>query len=180
MFITMSHCSSSRPLGFCYSIDTETSLELLLDILLLPDVIEILKLWICRTSSFMCSGSSSIGRCWCEPSQSPGSGPGRYLSGSVASSSSPTPSGELSSTDPASSSDVSANRDISPIPMSLQPAHPCPHQQGQLYCASKVRCRAHCSPECCSRQGSGTAIQFSNERVVGEGIFPLYLPPHSK
>lgn len=34
--------------GFCYSIDLGISLDLLFDILLLPCVIEILWLWICK------------------------------------------------------------------------------------------------------------------------------------
>jgi hypothetical protein len=44
--------------GFCYTISTGPSLGLLLDMLLFPCVMEILKLWICRTGSFMNSGSS--------------------------------------------------------------------------------------------------------------------------
>ena len=46
MFIALSHWSGSS--GFCYTINTGSSLGLLSDILLLPCVMEILQLWICR------------------------------------------------------------------------------------------------------------------------------------
>ena len=51
------HCNESlvwfEASGFCYTINTGSSLGLLSDILLLPCVMEILQLWICRTSPFM-------------------------------------------------------------------------------------------------------------------------------
>ena len=53
---------------------------LLSDTLLLPCGLEMLQLCICRTSPFTCSSSSSWDRCWDGPTQSPGSGPGWYLS----------------------------------------------------------------------------------------------------
>jgi hypothetical protein len=43
--------------GFCYTIDAGSSQELLSDTLLMPCVMEILQLWICRTCPFMCSSS---------------------------------------------------------------------------------------------------------------------------
>lgn len=51
MIIPMSHGSSLR-FGFCYIISVGSSLRLLSDTLLLPCVMEILKLWICRTRPF--------------------------------------------------------------------------------------------------------------------------------
>ena len=56
---------------------------LLSDTLLLPCGLEMLQLCICRTSPFTCSSSSSWDRCWDGPTQSPGSGPERYLSWSA-------------------------------------------------------------------------------------------------
>ena len=46
---------------FCYTINTGSLPGLLLDILLLPCVMEILKLWIYRTGPFMCSSHSQMG-----------------------------------------------------------------------------------------------------------------------
>jgi hypothetical protein len=47
-----------QDLCFCYTINTGSSLRFLLDTLLLPCVMEILQLWICRTSPFTHSSSS--------------------------------------------------------------------------------------------------------------------------
>ena len=45
--------------GFCYTVNTGSSLGLLLDILLLPSIsMETLQLYLCRTGPFMCSSSS--------------------------------------------------------------------------------------------------------------------------
>jgi hypothetical protein len=56
------HCTESwvcfETSGFCYSIYTWFSLRLFLDFMMLPCVLEIMQLLICRTSSFMCSSSS--------------------------------------------------------------------------------------------------------------------------
>lgn len=46
--------------GFCYTINTRSLLELLLAILL-PCVMELLQLWICRINHFSCSSSSQMG-----------------------------------------------------------------------------------------------------------------------
>lgn len=61
------HCKES---GLCHTIDTGPSLGIsLLDNLLLFCVMEILQLWIWRTSPFMCQGG-----CWDGPTHSSGSG----------------------------------------------------------------------------------------------------------
>jgi hypothetical protein len=44
--------------GFCYTINTGSSLGLLLDILLLLCIMEILQLWICRAYPFTHDSSS--------------------------------------------------------------------------------------------------------------------------
>jgi hypothetical protein len=48
----------SKTSGFCYTINTGSLLGLLLDVLLLPCVMEILQLWIYRTGSFTSSSDS--------------------------------------------------------------------------------------------------------------------------
>jgi hypothetical protein len=59
------HCNESLGWsefsGFCYTISTESSQELLSDILLLPLVMETLWFWIYRIRPFMHSSSSSTG-----------------------------------------------------------------------------------------------------------------------
>jgi hypothetical protein len=57
MFIAMSLWSGSRPLASA-SLSVVDAHGLLSDILFLPCVMEILQLWICRTSPFMSSSSS--------------------------------------------------------------------------------------------------------------------------
>lgn len=47
--------------GFCYTTNAALSLGHLLDILLLPCVVEILQLWEGRICSFMCSSKSQEG-----------------------------------------------------------------------------------------------------------------------
>ena len=59
--------------GFCYTIENRPSLGLLLDILLLPCVMRILKLWIYRTSTFICSNRSWMGWILGWANYSPGS-----------------------------------------------------------------------------------------------------------
>lgn len=49
--------------GFCYTINTGLLLELLLDILILPCVMEIQQHWICRTCLFMCFTDRRWGGC---------------------------------------------------------------------------------------------------------------------
>jgi hypothetical protein len=69
------HCSESlvwlETSGFFYTINTVSSLGLLLAIQLSPCVGEILQLWLYRAGPFAHSSG-----CWGEPTQSPGSGPG--------------------------------------------------------------------------------------------------------
>jgi hypothetical protein len=70
------HCHESlvwfEASGFCYN--TGSSLGLLSDAVLLPCVMELLQLWVCRTLSWV-PGAHSWHRCWGEPNQNPGSGP---------------------------------------------------------------------------------------------------------
>lgn len=47
-----------------------------------------------------------------------------------------------------------------PLQNSLNRAHLCPNNQGQLYDATQVRCSA-CSPECCSQWEARTALLLS-------------------
>lgn len=61
--------------SFCYTINTGPSLGLLLDTLLLPGVMEMLKLLLSRISPSRCSSSSEVGLMLGGPAQNPGSGP---------------------------------------------------------------------------------------------------------
>lgn len=78
--------------GF-YSINTITLLGLLLDILLLPCVMEILKLWFCRTAPSHTSVVHRWGRYWGWQTQNLGPGPGLRLSCLACSTSALSPSG---------------------------------------------------------------------------------------
>ena len=81
MFIAVSHWSGMRPLAcFCYSSNTGSSLGLLSDILLLPCVMESCSVGSVGSAPSCTPSVHQRGRCWGGPIQSPGSGPGRYLS----------------------------------------------------------------------------------------------------
>lgn len=58
VFIAMSHWFKAS--SFCYTLYTGHSLGCLLDILLFPQVTEILQLWIYRSGPFTCSSSSPL------------------------------------------------------------------------------------------------------------------------
>jgi hypothetical protein len=64
VLLANAHCHESlvcfKASGFCYTINTGSSPGLLSDILLLPCVMEFLKLWICRTGPFARSSSSQM------------------------------------------------------------------------------------------------------------------------
>jgi hypothetical protein len=61
-FLANVHCNEFlvwfKASGFCYTINIGSSLGLLLDILLLPCIMEILQLWIFSPSSLTCYSSS--------------------------------------------------------------------------------------------------------------------------
>ena len=68
LYLQMAHCNESlicfEASGFCYTINTGPSQRLLSDILLLPYVMEILQLWICRTGPSHAPAVHRWGRCW--------------------------------------------------------------------------------------------------------------------
>jgi hypothetical protein len=71
------HCSEPSDFcleasGFRNTINTGSSPGLLSDILLLPCVMEVLQLWICRVVSFCAPAIHKWGRCWGGTTQSPG------------------------------------------------------------------------------------------------------------
>lgn len=52
--------------------------------------------------------------------------------------------------------------------MSSRPTHPCLCHQGQLYCATQVRCRT-CSPELCRPMKGGTSSPDCCSQLGGRG-----------
>jgi hypothetical protein len=134
------HCNESlvwvKASGFCYTVNTRSSPSLFLNIVLLPCVMELLQLWICRT--FLISSSTPLhrwGRGWSEPSQNPTSGPAWQLNWSPCQLS--HTSRVISSTGPASLPNASASKgEGSPTLMLLGPTCPRPHLQTQFYYAA--------------------------------------------
>ena len=61
MFISVNMYELLEASGFCYTINTGSSPGHLSNIPLLPCVMEILQLWICRAGHFTCSSSSQMG-----------------------------------------------------------------------------------------------------------------------
>ena len=134
--------------GFYYTINAGPSLKLLLDILLLPFVVQTLQFWVCRTSPFTCSSRSQVG--WDDRVDAgvsqlialvPGLGSCRI--GQLTSAPCLHHQGKLSTIAPA----CSALAVMSNCFSNLRIGFPTPTPQGQLYCVAQVRCR---SPECCS------------------------------
>jgi len=128
--------------GFCYTINTGSSLGPLSHILFLPCIIEILQFWSAGTFHAL---QQLIDRVDVGVGQLKALDLGLVGSwvGQSASFLTPIHQGELSGTALASSLDATVRKGRS-----------------QLYCAARVRCRV-CSPEYCSQQVVGPILLLS-------------------
>lgn len=132
-----------------YSINTGSSRGHLVDILLLPWVMEILQCWIFKTSPLHALIAYRWGRCWGGPTT-----PWIWawevseVSGQSACSPAPPYQGELSRTALARSLSTEAGKQQGPRSCfhALSASSPLcslpPARQGQLYCAAQGSCRA--------------------------------------
>jgi len=157
--LAMSHWSGSRSLAPA-TLSILDPLGDFSDILLLPCVMEVLQLWICRTCPFMSSSRSDGVDVGVGQIRALVLGLGGSRASQPASSPAPTAAGEPSGTALPNSPKAAASKGLGqlsalvasrlarPKPPPPQPT-PDPLNQSQLFCAAQARYRA-LSVECCS------------------------------
>ena len=139
--------------GFRDTINTGCSPGLLLDILLLPCVMEILQLWVSRAGPFTHPNHSQMIQIWAWVVAELVSVPALPY---------PSHQGKFSSTAPARPPNAATGRRQGQLSCShaLGAAYPHPQLLSQLHCAAQSWHLAY-SPKCCSWPGTGTAHLLS-------------------